>query len=80
MGAGSFGWFDGLVILPYIVVVILIIILVRINRRRPKKDVRDAEGNVLASSKTSLVILKNRYAKGEITHEEFEKMKKEISK
>jgi uncharacterized membrane protein len=80
MGAGSFDWFDGLVIIPYIAVVILIVLLYRINKRVPKKDVRDAEGNVLASSKTSVLILKQRYAKGEISHEEYETMKKEITK
>ena len=80
MGPGSFDWFGGLIIVPYIAVVILIVLLYRINKRVPKKDVRDAEGNVLASSKTSIVILKERYARGEIDHDEYEKEKKDISK
>jgi uncharacterized membrane protein len=80
MGAGGFDWFGGLIILPYIAVVILIVLLYRINKRMPKKDVRDAEGNVLASSKTSVLILKQRYAKGDISYEEYEKMKKEVTK
>jgi len=79
MGSGGMDWFGGLIFIPYIAVIILIILLYRLNKRMSKKDVRDAEGNILASSKTSVLILKQRYAKGEITYEEYEKMKKDIS-
>ncbi len=72
----SWGWIGGIV--PYVIILVLIVIIYKLYRRSPKKDVRDAEGNLLASSKTSVVMLKDLYAKGEITHEEFEEMKKEI--
>lgn len=76
MWAGSCGLIGG--IIPYLIVLLLILIIYKIYKRSPKKDVRDAKGNVLASSKTSIVVLKELYAKGDITLEEFEEKKKEI--
>lgn len=77
MWPGSCGWIGG--IIPYLIVILLIVIVYKLYRRGPSKDVRDEEGNVLASSETSIVMLKELYAKGEITHEEFEEKKKEIA-
>ena len=76
MEPGTCGWIGGIV--PYLIILVLIFIIYKLYRRRPKKEVRDSKGNVLASSKTAIVILKELYAKGEITCEEFEEMKKEI--
>ncbi len=77
MWPGSLGWIGS--ILPYIIILLLIVIIYKIYRRSPKKDIRDAEGNVLASSETAIVILKERYAKGEISQDEYEKTKKDIT-
>ena len=72
----SWGWIGGIV--PYVIILVLIVVIYKLYRRSPKKDVRDAEGNLLASSETSVVMLKELYAKGDITLEEFEEKKKEI--
>ena len=57
----------------WIVILILIVLLIYyILRTSQTKDSRDLR------SETPLDILKKRYAKGEITREEFEMMKKDI--
>ncbi len=70
-GMGWFGWI--FMIIFSIVVIAGVVILVRWmaffgeKRRRPE------------SQETAIDILKKRYAKGEITKEEYEKIKKDIS-
>jgi len=68
----GFGWFGGFgMILFWIVLVATIIILIKtFSNSSQKGDYR---------SKTSLNILKERYASGEITRDEFEKMKYDLS-
>jgi putative membrane protein len=68
MGGGMwFGWFF------WIIVVVLIIWLVvnQSNRSRQNYETHRQE--------TAIDILKKRYAKGEISKEQFEQMMKEIS-
>ncbi len=61
-----------LILIPMVNIVALIIYIV-VRESQPQTQKREAE-------KTPLEILKERYARGEITHEEFEKMKRELEK
>lgn len=67
MGWGGmwFGWFFWLVVL-----IIVIWIGIKITKRSGKQNSNQTE--------TPLDILKKRYAKGEISKDEFEQMKKDI--
>ncbi|HWR45444.1 SHOCT domain-containing protein [Sporomusa sp.] len=77
-GPGAAGLFGGgiLMMLPMLLFWGLIlwggIVLVRTLSQR-KQDVRP-----LTTAGTALDILKERYAKGEISHDEYERIKKEI--
>ena len=64
------GWFGGGIFMLIFVVVILVggFFLVRMLMDHSKNASR-------ATENTALEILKQRYARGEISHEEFEKMK-----
>ncbi len=81
MGPGYF-WWGGMWIFPVIMftvmIVVLYLIFVRGGFRPPWRD----HGNYSSGGKgteTALDILKKRYATGEISKEEFEQMKKDIS-
>jgi putative membrane protein len=63
-GGGIFMW-----ILFLIVVVLLVYFIVQATKRR---------GQMPTQIESALDILKKRYAKGEITKEEFERMKKDL--
>ncbi len=70
-GWGFGGWFGGMImmVLFWIVVVVGIVALIRwVSGQSPGER----------SSPSALEILKKRYARGEITKEEFENMKKDI--
>jgi len=70
-GWGFGWWFGGMImmVLFWIVVVVGILVLIRwLFGQSPGKR----------SSQSALEILKKRYARGEITKEEFENMKKDI--
>jgi len=69
IGWGFGGWFMGFLFLIIIIGVVLVIFLSSKNR-----------GNFLDFSKeeSPLDIIKKRYAKGEITKDDFEKMKKDL--
>jgi len=69
MGYGGYGgWFMWLI---WILIAVVIIYFVVDRSKRT--------GNLKGTEKESpMEILKKRYAKGEITREEFERMKKEI--
>jgi len=68
------GWFGGGFFMLIFVVVIIIsgFFLVRLLMNQSKTVARTTEN-------TALEILKQRYARGEISHEEFEKMKANLS-
>jgi len=71
-GLGIFGWIIGIIFL-----VILICLIVGIIRHFAANHEESEENG--ESHNRALDILKERYAKGEITSKEFEKMKKEIA-
>jgi putative membrane protein len=66
-GGGFFGLFLWLFVIAGIVLLVL-----WLNRRQPEKKNSN-------TNESALDILKKRYALGEISREEFEKMKKDIS-
>ncbi len=74
-GPGMWGWrmmgFMGpfMMIVFWIVIIVVIVLIVR--------WVKSSAGH--APGESALDILKKRYAKGEITKEEFENMKKDVS-
>ena len=82
MGPENFGG-SGMWIFPIIMMLIMLFVVSRIFGRgggfKPpwsqESDRRHIEGT---SSESALDILKKRYAKGEITKEEFEEMKKDL--
>ena len=65
-GGMWFGWFFWLVIL----IVIIWVIVNQLNKGK--------QGSQLSQSESTLDILKKTYAKGEMTKEQFEQMKKDI--
>lgn len=70
---GNFGWFGMIVGLVIIVLVIVgIVFLVRSLSNRPNVN------NRTQSSNRSLEILNERYAKGEITKEEYDTIRKSL--
>ncbi|MEJ2105495.1 MAG: SHOCT domain-containing protein [Ignavibacteriaceae bacterium] len=66
MGNIWFGWFF------WILIIALIFVLIWTNTREKNKYI-PFDGN-----ETALDILKKRYAKGEITKEQFDQMKKDL--
>jgi len=68
------GWFGGGIFMMVFLVVILVggFFLVRMLMNHSQSIARSSEN-------TALEILKQRYARGEINHEEFEKMKANLS-
>jgi putative membrane protein len=78
MGWGAWmipwGW-----ILIVILVVILIYALAGQGRQRPSEPSRGLHAEEKQPFETPLDILKKRYARGEISREEFEQMKKDLS-
>ncbi len=81
MGPGNFG-FNGMWIIPMIICIVMMIICFRFFGRgclRPPWS-QDSDKNQSDStgSETAMDILKKRFAKGEITKEEFEQIKKDL--
>ena len=68
--------FGPFMMFPMILVWILIVVLGFLLVRKLLRENRDHQGTT--GSKTALDILKERYAKGEISRDEFEQIKKEI--
>ncbi len=81
MGPGCFGW-HGMWIFPMIICIVMLIVCFRFFGRgcfRPPW-LHDSDKNQSDStgSETAMDILKKRYAKGEITKEEFERIKENL--
>jgi len=68
MGGMWYGWIIGIVIVVFIVWLIV---------NQSNKNKQDPQ---ISKSESALDVLKKRYAKGEITKEQFEEMKKELNK
>ncbi len=78
MWHGFHGWmFGGMWFFPLIFIIICIVILFMIfGKKGTNFTCHDTSNH--GNKETALDILKKRYAKGEITKEEFEEMKKDI--
>jgi putative membrane protein len=85
MGPEHF-WWGGMWVFPMVMPIITLIVLIaalylifgRGRVRPPWQDSSSHPYENRQSSETALEILKKRYAKGEISKEEFEQMKKDI--
>ena len=66
IGNFGFGW------LLWIIIIVLVVVLIWKNTNERDKYIP------FENKETALDILKKRYAKGEITKEEFERIKKDI--
>ncbi len=81
MGPGHM-WWGGWWIFPLIMCIIMMFFFFRMSGRRGFKSpwMQDSNGHHSENtdSETALDIIKKRYAKGEITKEEFEEMKKNL--
>lgn len=74
-------FWGGMWLFPILILVVMVVIVYLIFGRvgyRPPWDNQNRHLYYHSESNTALEILKNRYAKGEITKEEFEQMKKNI--
>ncbi len=79
-GPGYF-WWGGMWIFPIIMLIVMVVVVFLIfghSNFRPPWHGYDRFFGDQGGSETALEILKKRYAKGEITKEEFEQMKKDI--
>ncbi len=78
MGPGA-SWGDGWWIFPIIMCVVMMVICFGVwGRKGFKLPWQCGDNGEDTGSETPLDILKKRYAKGEITKEEFDQMKKDL--
>jgi putative membrane protein len=81
-------WWSGWWIFPFVMPIVmfgvmltvLYIVFGRGNFRPPWWNDRDRNSTQFKDSETAIEIIKKRYAKGEITKEEFEQMKEDLLK
>jgi putative membrane protein len=75
-------WWSGWWIFPIIMCILIMVFFFRMRGRRgfgpPWMQDSDKHYRESTESETALDILKKRYAKGEITKEEFEEMKRDL--
>jgi putative membrane protein len=69
-GAGFVGWLFMLAFWALVVLGLVFLVRLALRRGRPAQDA--------AAPETAVEILKKRYARGELTREEFEQMKREV--
>jgi len=69
----GYGWYGGMFTWIILIIVVVIIVYLFLNRSR---SVKPSDGS---TKESAMDILKKRYAKGEITKEDFDKLKKDIS-
>lgn len=73
-GPGMMGyWFGGLLMWIIVIVIIAVVVYLIIRAKEPR-------GEDALMSETPLQILKKRYARGEISKEEFDEIRKDIEK
>lgn len=70
-------WF-GMWLWPLLLIVLIIALIVFLGRRYSARNFSSPDAGTDQSTETALDILKKRYAKGEITKDEFDRMKKDI--
>jgi putative membrane protein len=79
---GGGGWWAFPVAMPLVIIIFLIIFLYLVFGRggpkRPWADNSEGPSNHNKDSETALEITKKRYARGEITREEFEQIRKDL--
>ena len=82
MGPGQQMGFNGWIIFPIIMCIVMVIFFFLRSGRRgfkpPWMQGSDSDHHESKDSETPLEILKKRYAKGEITKEEFDQTKKDL--
>ncbi len=74
-------WMGGMWIFPFIMVIVMLFVVYMIFGRgafRPPWNYDNQNYNTNRQSETPIEILKKRYANGEISKDEFEKIKKDI--
>jgi len=69
------GWF-GMWIWPLLVIVLIVVFILYLGKGLSGRNSR-SDANSHVPSETALDILKKRYAKGEISKEEFDRMKQD---
>ncbi len=72
----GFGWILSLLI--WVVIIWVIIVLLRMFWHHSRYGKSDASKHWMMGHSNAMEILRERYAKGEITKEDFEKMKKDL--
>jgi len=71
------GWF-GMWIWPLLVIVLIVVLILSLGKALSGRNSRGSDAGTREPPQTALDILKTRYAKGEISKDEFEQMKKDI--
>ena len=71
-------WMGGMWMFPTTMFIVVLIIIVALYIRGERRNNNQNYGSDNVKDETALDILKKRYAKGEITKEEFDKIKADL--